>query len=705
MHLEAEHDRIVDPMKIERNCPTQAIKCQPQAKRTEVNLLPTDCVDLKGNGALTLPDGTQRDYPVGRHHKQIDNYHGVEVSDPYRPLESLDSTSTKRWVRQENKLTRDFLDKLPGRDKIHNAVLNALHDDKRGLPKVSGDQLFYLKTEGESQGVICRSDFDGKNETVVFDPNPMSKEGLVGVNNFEVSPDGKSLAYGVQRNGTDWVEWKVRDLTSGKDLPGRVTATKFGDLQWNSDSKGIFYSKFDRPEGQEFVTQRDENLGQYFHKVGTSESKDQKVGEPGVPSPVDESREDGDGNYLQPVGQVGTRTIYQASGDKVPTGSIRCVDSAKPDWVIDFVPQGKDTLQNVVVVGDQVVAHYLEDGHSRLERFDENGDSLGAIELPGYGFVNGLRTAGQELIFDFSGPTIPPSVFKLDPSRSAEPEVLFQAKASYNPADYQTDLLFAPSKDGTKVPLYISHRKDTSLEEAQPAYLYGYGGFNVSEAPENKANLNIIPWLDMGGVFVDACLRGGGEYGGDWHAEGQKLKKQNVFDDFIGSAEFLMRQGITKPGKLAIGGRSNGGLLAAATEMQRPDLFAAVIPEVGVMDMMRFPRYTAGKYWVSEYGDVSKKSEFKKMLSYSPLHCAQNSRPYPSTMILTGDHDDRVVPSHSYKLAATMQQSQVADKPVLLRVERNTGHGSVDHPWPTAKLVGQDTDRWSFLAQALNVGA
>ena len=376
---------------------------------------------------------------------------------------------------------------------------------------------------------------------------------------------------------------------------------------------------------------------------------------------------------------------------------------AIPHDITSVLPPTKDSLQGAVQCKDQIVASYLKDGASRIERFDANGKSLGDIPLPQIGAVYDVRASKDQVYFDFSGPAYPPTVFHYKPG-DKKAEILWQAKTNYNPADYETTLEFSTSPDGTKVPLYITRKKDTPLHDQRPTFLYGYGGFDSPEWPDNKANLNIIPWLDMGGVFVDACLRGGNEYGEQWHQDGKGLNKQHVFDDFEAAGDYLMKQKITGPGHLAAGGRSNGGLLAAATELQRPDLFTAVVPEVGVMDMMRYPRFTVGDQWESEYGSPNNPQDVQNMLKYSPINNVHDGTSYPSTLLMTADHDDRVSPGdHTYKQAALLQQAQGSDKPILLRVEHDAGHGSFDHPWSPNKLIGQDTDRWSFLANALGM--
>lgn len=613
-----------------------------------------------GAALLTLPDGSTRPYPVAPKSEQKDTYCGITVADPYRPLEEQNSPTVKQWVADQNNLTRSFLDQLPGREKIQAAVLKAVHTDVKSLPVITDDSFFYLKSaDGFARGTLMRSDLNGKNETPIFDPNTLSSEGLVNINDYEPSPDGKKIALGLVENGTDWVKWQIRDLKTGEVLPGEVNASKFGDgFQWADDSKGFYYGRYDRPVGDAELVDADKRLGMYFHKLGTPESTDVAA---------------------EPASVARTRDLAAV------------------------LPESKDALQNVIQVKDQIIAHYLEDGHSRLEKFDLQGKSLGAIPLPQIGAIYDLRASKDEAVFDFSGPAYPPTVMSFKPGED-KAEIMWQAKASYNPADYETTLDFSTSPDGTKVPIYITRRKDTPMHDQRPTYLYGYGGFDCPEYPDNKSNLNIIPFLDMGGIFVDTCLRGGNEYGENWHQDGMLLNKQNVFTDYESVGDYLMQQKICGPGKLAAGGRSNGGLLAAATELQRPDLFAAVIPEVGVMDLMRFPKFTCGYQWVSEYGSVNKPDDVKNMLKYSPINNVVEGRKYPSTMIMTADHDDRVPPGdHSYKQAALLQQAQGADKPVLLRVEHNAGHGSFDHPWPTNKLVSQDTDRWTFLANALGM--
>jgi len=572
---------------------------------------------------------------------------------------------------------------------------------------------------------------------MILDPNTMSADGTVAVSGLQVSPDGKLLAYSVSASGSDWQEWKVRDVDTANDLSDHLKWVKFSGVSWTTDNKGFFYCRYDEPKGDSLkATNYFQKL--YFHKLGTPQAEDVLVYErPDQKDWLFGGNVTEDGNYLiitvsqgtdvknrlyykdlkapdapvvkllddfdaayNFVGNEGTRFWFQTDLQS-PRGKIVEIDVSKPareNWKV-VVPESKDALQSVSFVNNKFILNYLKDAYTQVRIHDTAGKMLSEVAFPSIGSAAGFggKAKDKETFYYFTGFTTPTTIYRYDMT-TGKSTIFRQPKVDFNPADYETKQVFYNSKDGTKVPMFITHKKGLKLDGNNPTYLYGYGGFNISMTPGFSV-ANMV-WMEMGGVYAQPSLRGGGEYGEDWHQAGMKLKKQNVFDDFIAAAEWLIANKYTSTPKLAIGGGSNGGLLVGAAMTQRPDLFGAALPAVGVMDMLRFQKFTIGWAWVSDYGSSDNPDDFKALYAYSPLHNIKPGTSYPPTMITTADHDDRVWPGHSFKFAAALQAAQAGDAPILIRIETKAGHGAGK---PTSKTIEEIADRWAFLVKTLGI--
>jgi prolyl oligopeptidase len=650
-------------------------------------------------GKLHFPNGTTKAYPKAPRSKQVDIHHGVEVADPFRPLERLNSPRTTRWVDKQNDLTREYIDQIPEREPFE-AALREIRSEVRSMGQVVGQTAFFTKSEGLEQSRIFRTQLGSGKEEVILDPNTFSSDGSVSIDQWEVSPDGQYLAYGLRRNGTDEMEWRVRDVREGKDLPEQIRHGRYGadTLTWSPDSKGFFYQQYKPRTEKGEITDLVRYDSTRYHIVGTPQEADQKDSTPGLPS-LDWEYRKVDGAEWSRIGDVGSANVVLAKGPLYPKGAILSWDEEREEEKV-LVAESGDTLEGGLVAHGHLLVNSLHNAHSRLTRYDTQGKELGPVELPGEGTVTRVMPGPDGKVFyTFSSPTQPHTVYSLDMA-SGKSEVLWQPSINVPMERYVTRMIMCPSEDGTEVPVYVTHRRDVEMDGKRPTYLYAYGGFNVNETP--TFNQNLLPWLDKGGVYAHAALRGGGEFGENWHKDGSRLRKQNVFNDFIAAGEGLVKAGITAPEHLGIGGGSNGGLLVAATQLQRPDLFGAAIPEVGVHDMLRFAKYSGGFHWIPEYGEVEKSNHFKNMMTYSPVHNVKDGQEYPPTMVMTGDHDDRVVPSHSYKLAAELQDSQGGDNPILLRTQKNLGHG---YGAPRNMRIEESADRWAFLWHHLGEAA
>ncbi|HEX5833482.1 MAG TPA: prolyl oligopeptidase family serine peptidase [Pyrinomonadaceae bacterium] len=677
-------------------------------------------------------------YPVARKSDQVDDYHGVKVADPYRWLEDLDSEETRQWVEAENNLTFAFLNAVPQRAALRERLTRLWNFEKYGVPFKEGNRYFYSRNSGlQNQSVLYTVTALDAQPQMILDPNTLSADGTVAVSGLQVSPDGKLLAYGLSASGSDWQEWKVRDVETSKDLSDHLKWVKFSGVSWTRDGKGFFYSRYDEPKED---TLKVVNYFQkvYYHELGTLQTEDVLVYErPDQKDWLFGGSVTEDGNYLivtiyqgtdvknrvyykdlkakdAPVvkllddfdaaytfiGNEGSRFWFQTD-QQAPRGRVIEIDVTKPEranWKV-VVPESKETLQATTYVNHKFILNYLKDAYTQVKIYDTAGKFLNDIAFPGIGTAEGFsgKATDKETFYAFTGFTMPTSIYRYD-FATGKSTVFRQPKVEFNPNDFETKQVFYTSKDGTKVPMFITHKKGLKLDGNNPTYLYAYGGFNISLTPAFSVG-NLV-WMEMGGVYAQPNLRGGGEYGEDWHQAGMKLKKQNVFDDFIAAAEWLIANKYTSTPKLAIGGGSNGGLLVGAVMTQRPDLFGAAIPAVGVMDMLRFQKFTIGWAWVSDYGSSDNPEEFKALYGYSPLHNIKPGTSYPPTMITTADHDDRVWPGHSFKFAAALQAAQGGDAPILIRIETKAGHGAGK---PTSKLIEETADRWAFLVKTLEM--
>jgi prolyl oligopeptidase len=688
-------------------------------------------------------------YPKARKGDQVDDYHGTKVSDPYRWLENPDSPESRQWIEAQNKITFDYLGKIPARDKIRSRLTELWNYERYGVPFKQGDHYFLTRNDGlQNQSVLYTMASLQAEPKVLLDPNKLSADGTIALKSYAISEDGEFMAYGLSTAGSDWEEWRVRKVSTGEDTEDVLRWVKFSGASWMRDGSGFFYSRYDEPKQSEKLQSLNYYQKLHFHKLGTPQSEDILVyhrpdhKQWGFSGHVTE-----DGRFLiisiregtdvknrvyykeikpdGPLTQLGYENgsaavellnDFDASYDFIgnegailwfhtdlnaPRGKIIAIDTLKPrreNWKV-LVPESKDTLQAVSVVNQQFIVRYMQDAKSAVTIFDLAGRRVRQIELPGIGSATGFTGEQQdtETFFAFTSFTTPAAIYRYD-LRTGEGSIFREPKVKFDPARFDTRQVFYTSKDGTAVPMFIVHRKGIKLDGNNPALLYAYGGFNISLTPSFSASGMV--WLEMGGVYAQPNLRGGGEYGEEWHQAGMKLKKQNVFDDFIGAAEWLIRQKITRPEKLAISGGSNGGLLVGACMTQRPELFGATLPAVGVMDMLRFHRFTIGWAWTSDYGSAENPDEFKAIHAYSPLHNLKPGTKYPSTLVTTADHDDRVVPAHSFKFAATLQETHAGPNPVLIRIETKAGHGAGK---PTAKIIEEAADRYAFLVKELGM--
>ena len=678
-------------------------------------------------------------YPNAKKDDVVDDYHGTNVVDPYRWLEDTDSPETAAWVAAENQLTGGYLAKLPDKDDFKQELTRMWNFERYSLPSWEGHRYIYRKNTGlQNQSVIYTIRNLNENPTVVLDPNQLSPDGTVAVSSIDVSDDGKLLAYGQAKNGSDWTEIRVRDIETGRDLPDVVQWIKFAGPSWTKDGKGFFYSRYPAPgpaESQTFAHLRDQKV--YYHRLGEPEDKDeliyerpdepewgleatvsksgryavfvisngtdprnqlyiQDLGDPLKPdlrAPLKPIVESFEASY-DPIAVLGDRILVRTDKD-APLYKIIEIDLAQPEranWKT-IVPEGKNLLEEAAVVGGMLVLNYLVDAKSQLRIAGLDGKISSDIALPALGSVSGLSGDQDrpELFYGFTSFLYPPTIYRYDVD-TGKNEVFKQPELGYSPEAYQTEQIFYQSKDGSRVPMFIVQRKDLKLDGKNPVYLTGYGGFNISYKP--GFSVSDLAWIKKGGVFAVVNLRGGGEYGRAWHEAGTKERKQNVFDDFIAAAETLIDRKYTSAGKIAIEGASNGGLLIGAVLTQRPDLFGATVPRVGVLDMLRYHKFTIGWAWASDYGTSDDPEAFKYLFKYSPLHNIARGGCYPPTLIATADHDDRVVPGHSFKFAATLQAAQGCNNPILIRIDTKSGHGGGK---PLAKVIDEESDILAFM--------
>ena len=684
-------------------------------------------------------------YPPARTADVVDDYHGTKVHDPYRWLEDPDSAETRRWIEQQNELTAAYLAQIPAREGILQRLKKLWNYPKYGAPFRKGGRYFFFKNDGlQNQSVLYKQPSRSGDPEVLLDPNLLSQDGTVAVSTLGVSEDGRLLAYGTSASGSDWEEFRVRDVATGRDLNDHLRWIKFSGVSWTHDGAGFFYSRYPEPLATDkSLTGVNRFQKLYYHRLGRGQEEDILVYErpdepdwgfgadvtddgryavlhvwlgtdrrnrvyyldledpkhPRVTGQVVRLLDDFDASYGF-VGNDGPLFYFLTDLD-APRKRVIAIDTRHPErarWR-EMIPQGDDVLETVRIIHDAFVANYLHDAHSQLRLFALDGRPQKSLELPALGSVVSIsgERRDDEMFYAFTSFLYPTTIFRYD-FKTGETSVFKGPAIDFDPSGYETTQVFYRSKDGTRVPMFITHKKGLKLDGSNPAYLYGYGGFNISLTP--SFSVSIIVWLEMGGVYAVPNLRGGGEYGEEWHQAGMHEKKQNVFDDFIAAAEYLIAAGYTSPVKLAIGGGSNGGLLVGVAMTQRPDLFAAALPAVGVMDMLRFHRFTIGWAWVTEYGSADSASQFPYLYAYSPYHRIQPGTCYPATLVTTADHDDRVVPGHSFKFTAALQAAQGCAKPVLIQIETKAGHGAGK---PTSKIIEEQADRWAFLVRNLAV--
>jgi prolyl oligopeptidase len=683
-------------------------------------------------------------YPAARKVEQVDDYFGTKVSDPYRWMEDVDSPELKAWVDAENELTQAYLAQVPARRTMQMRLMELINFERYTAPARRGTRYFYSHNSGlQNQNVLYWQEGLGGEPKVLLDANTFSADGTVAISGISITDDGMLAAYSIAEAGSDWVKWHVRDVTTGEDLPDVIEWSKFSGAAWLKDGSGFFYQRYDAPvqeaSGAEALKTANYFHKMFFHRLGTPQSDDPLV----FDRPDDKELNIGgavtdDGRYLliyqskgtSPNNELAVKDLQQAdapvlrlitTADAVyapiandgttlwlrttldaPNGKVIAIDLAKPErenWTT-VIPENANNLDDVSMIDDTFIANYLADAQSHIELHGRDGALLEVLALPAIGNASGFGGLREdtETFYQFSNFTTPSTIYRLD-MRTRQSTVYRQPKLLFDPALYETTQVFYSSKDGTRVPMFLSHKKGLALDGTAPTLLYAYGGFNIPLMPEFSPS-NVM-WMERGGVYAQPGLRGGGEYGEAWHDAGVGVKKQNVFDDFIAAAEWLIANRYTSPARLAISGGSNGGLLVAACELQRPELFGAVVAAVGVMDMLRFDKFTIGWAWKAEYGSPSENAdEFAAIYKYSPLHNIQAGAAYPATLITTGDHDDRVFPAHSFKYTTALQEAQGGAAPILIRVETRAGHGA---GMPLSKRFEATVDQVAFMVRALGV--
>ncbi len=693
--------------------------------------------------AAAVPQDARVSYPPTRRVDQVDTLHGTRVEDPYRWLEADVRTSEEvaDWVVAQNRVTAAYLKGVPAREAIKRRLTELWNYERISPPhKVAGRFYVFTRNNGlQGQDVVYTAETPDSKPEVLLDPNTRTADGTAALAGTEFSPDGKYLAYGVSESGSDWVSWKVLDVAARRPLADEVRWTKFAGVSWAADGTGFYYSRYPEPKpGEKYqVIPRDQKL--YFHRVGTPQAGDALVYErPDRPSWLLAARVTGDGRYLvvrlaeggrsrntryvckdlrRPDGPfadlVGTAgaiyrfidndgpVFYFQTDLDAPRGRVVAVDTRSPDrkdWKT-VVPEGKATLLLADRIGGRLVCNYFEDAHTRLKVFSLDGTFVRDVPLPGVGTAGGIEgsRSDTEFYFAYLSFATPPTVYRHDLT-TGKTTLWRKPKVKFDPDDYEVRQVFYTSKDGTRVPMFLAHKKGLKLDGDNPALLHGYGGFNASLAPDFDPAW--LGWMELGGVLAVANVRGGGEYGREWHRAAVKQNRQKAYDDFIAAAEYLIAEKYTRPAKLAIHGSSNGGLLVGACMVQRPDLYGACLPDVGTLDMLRFHKYGIGPYIISEHGSPDDPDEFRALRAISPYHNLKKGVKYPATLVTTADTDDRVVPMHSFKFAAMLQHCQAGSAPVLLRVEAGGGHGG---GLTTARQIEAAADRWAFLVRALGV--
>ncbi len=712
-----------------------AISCGVEQTRTGET--PHSMPEKTEQSSPTKERKTVFEYPQARKGDVVDNYHGAEVTDPYRWLEQDVGTADEvaRWVEAQNLVTFDYLKSLPGRASIEKR-LTALWDyEKFGTPFKRGGRYYFYKNDGlQNQYVLHVQDDLESEPRVLIDPNTWSDDGTVALGETSPSPDGRYFAYSIQDGGSDWRTWKIKDMMTGEDLDDKLEWVKFSNVSWLPDGSGLFYGRYQKPEAGAELQSLNLNMQVYFHKVGTDQSDDELVFEKqDQPEWTFGNSVTDDGHWLVVTSSTGTdfrnrvfvknlkaesefvtivddfnvgysllgnegARLYFLTTDDAPNRRIIAVDMDNGGAISEVVAQTDNVAQTMSYIGGRFVVEYLKDAKSLVTVYSVNGEKLYDVTLPGIGSVGAIsgNADEDEMFFSFSSFNAPQTIYRAD-VKTGESKIFKSSNVDFNPDDYTVSQVFYPSKDGTQVPMFVAHKKGLDISKGVPTLLYSYGGFNVSLTP--GFSVGRLAWMEMGGIFALANIRGGGEYGEKWHKAGTKLNKQNVFDDFIAAGEYLIENGYTTKQKLSVQGGSNGGLLVGAVVNQRPDLFGAALPAVGVMDMLRFQNFTAGRFWVDDYGSSENKEEFQALYAYSPYHNLK-PRDYPAVLVTTADRDDRVVPGHSFKYAARLQEMQQGSTPVMIRIETRAGHGAGK---PTEKIIEELADEWAFLKQHLGL--
>ena len=693
---------------------------------------------LAGSCLMAQTDGAPLIYPTAKKVDQVDDYHGVKVADPYRWLEDTDSAETKDWVEAENKLTFSYLEKIPYREAIRKRMTKLWNYERFTVPELEGGRYFFQHNDGlQNQNELFVADSLTAEPRMLLDPNTLSADGTVALSGTAITEDGKLMAYGTAASGSDWQEWHVRDVSTGKDLPDLIKWVKFSGASWTKDGKGFFYSRYDEPKD---AALREANYFQklYYHRLGTQQSEDAMI----YNRP--DNKELGFGGGVTDDGKYLVISVWQGTSPKnrlyykdlskpdspvvklldefdaqyqfidndgpvfwiqtdldAPRGKLIAIDTRHPEksnWKT-VIPEGKDKLEHTGVIDNVFLLSYLKDAQAEVRVYDLKGKFLRNVDLPGIGTADGFngKRTDKETFYAYTSFISPTTIYRYEPA-TGKSSVFRKPKVDFDASQYETKQVFYHSKDGTRVPMFLTYKKGLKLDGQNPTLLYAYGGFDISLTPFFSVP-NLV-WLEMGGIYAQPNLRGGGEYGEEWHLAGTKTHKQNVFDDFIAAAQWLIANKYTSTPKLAIRGASNGGLLIGACLTQRPDLYGVTLPHVGVMDMLRFQKFTIGWAWTSDYGSSDNAEDFKYLYAYSPLHNLKPGTKYPPTLISTADHDDRVVPGHSFKFAATMQVDQAGPAPVLIRIQTKAGHGAGK---PISKIIEETADEWAFTAKNLGM--
>jgi prolyl oligopeptidase len=677
-------------------------------------------------------------YPISRKSNVTEKHFGIDVSDPYRWMEDLDSAEVAAWVAAQNTLTETHLNGLPLRANLRKRITELWNYPKATVPIHEGGRYFYRKNSGlqRQSPIYIRASLDAP-PMLVIDPNTLSPDGSISLSQYAPSPDARLVAYGLSQGGADWETIHIHSLEKQGPLADEVRWVRFSDLAWTKDGRGFFYSRYPEPPKGKELEAALTGHALYYHRVGTAQQDDRLIyerkdlpawfiggsvtedgryllvvmakgssnknrlyyadlrnpAEPDISAPINPVVEMDDAEF-QPLGNAGP-VLYVRTDRAAPNRKIIAIDLRHTDpsaWKT-IVPEQKQAIENAAIVGGHIVLHSLVDVRSRLSLVGLDGSPKGEIAVPGAGSITELRGRQdrRQVFYGFSSPLLPTTVFAydLDTRRSTPFEA---AKPDFDADRYETTQLFATSKDGTRVPFFLTARRNVPRNGSNPTMMYGYGGFSVTTLPTYRPD--VPAWLELGGIWVTVNMRGGAEYGEAWHTAGMLDKKQHVFDDFIAVAEHLIKEKYTSPLKLGMNGGSNGGLLVGVVMEQRPDLYAVALPQVGVMDMLRYDRFTGGRFWVTEYGSPSDEQQFKTLIAYSPLHNVKASVCYPATLVTTADHDDRVVPSHSFKFTAALQAAQACDNPILIRVETQGSHGYR----PTDKRIAELADMWAFAA-------